>query len=119
MLLHNELRRLVDCLVVQSDVIFEVVRDSGFFEDSLPGAFRLARPAIDALVGIYEKLVRENFFVCTRIAVDAIDWAYRHAGSIDAIATESRDYPWHGFSFLPIWLSRSAAARGWSRPDVP
>jgi hypothetical protein len=55
-----------------------------------------------ALVGIDEELVEETFFVSARIAVDAIERAYRYAGGVHAIAAQPRNDPRQGFPFLRV-----------------
>ncbi len=51
----------------------------------MPRALRLACPAVNALVGIYEELFGEHTVVLALITVDAIDCAYRHAGGIHTV----------------------------------
>ena len=48
---RNDLREKAFGKPRPSDIIFELFRHSGFFEDCLPGSLRLAGAAVNALVG--------------------------------------------------------------------
>ena len=65
---RNDLREKAFGKPRPSDIIFELFRHSGFFEDCLPESLRLAGATVNALVGIDEELVGETFFVSARIS---------------------------------------------------
>ena len=79
----------------------------GFLEDRLPRALGLARPAVDALVGVDVELVRERRGVTALVGIDAIDGAHGDASGVDAIAAKARDYVGHGGGFCPFLIAVS------------
>ena len=80
---------------VERDVVVELGGDVGLVKDRLPRADRQARPAIDALVGRDEDLVRERF---ARLLgpVETFDRANAHARGVNAVSAKASDNVGHG-----------------------
>jgi hypothetical protein len=61
----------------------------------LPGALRLARAAINALVRVDVELIRKSFFVVTRIFVDAVNRTNTDASCIKTVSAKTGYGPGH------------------------
>src|SRR5215468_6611177 len=108
-LAHFEVAHLRHDLVVQRGIVLENVRYSGFLEDGLPRALRLASAAIDAFVGMNIQLVRERRRVGTRIPINTVHGADRHTGRIDTIPAQPRNDVGHCYppSDHAWWLAQA------------
>src|SRR5207245_6188975 len=85
-------------LVVEGLVVLEDVGHRDLLEDRLPRALRLARTAVDALVGVDVELIRPLLPVGARVLVDAVYRADGHAPGVETIAAEPRDDVRHAVS---------------------
>jgi hypothetical protein len=92
---HFEYLCLIDSSMVQFDVVLENVGDGGFFENRLPGAFRLARAAVDAFVRMNIEHIGKIFVIVADIFINAIDWADADTSRVDTIDAEPGYRPWH------------------------
>jgi hypothetical protein len=90
-----ELVMHLDGGVVQSNIVLENFGNGWLLEDRLPRAVRLARAAIDALVRVDVELVREFFFVVTRIFVDAVNRTNTDASCIETVSAKTGYGPGH------------------------
>jgi len=88
--------------VVERDVVLENLGHGRLFEDRLPGAFRLARAAVDKLVGLNIQHVGEALFVLAHILVDAIDRTHADTSGVNAVYAQSGYGPGHVSSSSPV-----------------
>jgi hypothetical protein len=113
------------CLIYRSmvklDVILENVRDGGFLKDCLPRAFRFARTAVDAFVGMDIEHIGEIFVIVANVFVNTIDRADADTSGIDAINAEPGYRPWHKSKSSPYVAPFSPLLRllGWERGGAP
>src|ERR687897_1965774 len=92
---HPELLLVFDDGRVQGDVVVERWGHLGVAQWRLPGADRLARLAVDALVWVDVELVRELGRGWSHVLVDAVDGAYFDARCVEAVPAQAGDYPGH------------------------
>jgi hypothetical protein len=93
-----EVAHVLHDLVVERRVVLEDFGDRHLLEDRGPRALRLARPAVDALVGMDVELIRPLLTIRPRVLVDAVDRAYGDATGVDTVAAEPRDDVRHQLS---------------------
>src|SRR6185312_2452399 len=98
--LHLELIRHIDGFVIQFDVVLEHLWNRWFLKYRLPRTFRLASPAIDALVGMDVEHVRKMLMIVANIFINAIDRTDTHAAGVDTINAETGDRPRHNGKIL-------------------
>src|SRR6185503_12283435 len=93
-----EVAHVLHDLVVERRVVLAGVGNGDLLEDRAPGALRLARAAIDALVRMDVELIRPLDAVAPRVLVDAVDGAHRDAAGVHAVAAETSDDVGHDLS---------------------
>src|SRR5260370_16926458 len=92
-------------LFVELDELLRLLRGFVLGEDRLHRTHRLARSAVDTLVGVYEELIRA--------LVDTVDWTDLDAGLVLDVDTRLSDDIRHGHSpsLVPRFLVHADARR--------